>query len=209
MSTDIAIVDYGTSNLSSVKNAFDHLGRDSVITHDEKTIADARAIILPGVGAFGIAMAHIRERNLDEILMREVVEKGKPFLGICLGMQLVAKDSEEKGMNEGLGWVDAVVRRIPVGEELRLPHIGWNDLTIREGSPLFAGLGDDRNFYFVHSFSMVCDEKYIEATCEYGVPVVASVRKDNILATQFHPEKSHVNGRLLLKNFLNFMDKNA
>lgn len=198
----ITIVDYGMGNLSSVRNAFRHLGWAAECVNQPDAIAAASVVVLPGVGAFGRAMENLRALQLIEPLRRKVLEERVPFLGICLGMQLIARSSEENGQHEGLGWLDAHVRRLPVTSALRLPHVGWNDVQWRADAPLFSGVGEDKNFYFVHSYHVECDPQYIDATCVYGAPVTAAIRKENIVATQFHPEKSHVNGMTVLRNFL-------
>lgn len=200
----IAIIDYGMGNVRSLANAVEFTGHDAVITSDTQVIGDSRKIILPGVGAFGDAMSALRSRGLDEILYREVMEKKKPMLGICLGLQLLGKSSEEHGYHEGLGWIDADVVRFNSGQTLKIPHIGWNDIEIADPDPLFAGLKEnERVFYFVHSFYMKCrKESDVSACCEYGIQFAAAIRHENIVATQFHPEKSQDNGIHLLGNFL-------
>ncbi len=202
MTRSITIVDYGMGNLSSVKNAFVHLGRSVTLTSSAEDIKRADVIILPGVGAFGEAMQNLQALNLIDILTEKVMHEKVPFLGICLGMQLIADSSEENGFFHGLKWIEGNVRKIKAPQSFRLPHIGWNNVTVKEGSILFNDLGEDKNFYFVHSFHMNCDKDIIESTTEYGGEVTASIRKDNIFATQFHPEKSHVNGMKILQNFL-------
>lgn len=200
----IAIIDYGMGNVRSLSNAVEFIGYDVLVTNDNGKIADAARIILPGVGAFGDAMAAIRDRGLDEILHREVLEKKKPMLGICLGLQLLGTSSEEHGHHEGLGWLDSRVVKFEAGPGLKLPHIGWNDIYYSDPGPLFAGLKDnERSFYFVHSFYMDCNNPAdVLAECGYGVNFTAAIKHENILATQFHPEKSQDNGIQVLKNFL-------
>lgn len=200
----IAIVDYGMGNVRSLCNAVEYIGYDAVVTSDSARIRDAEKIVLPGVGAFGDAIRAIHARGLDEILNREVIEKGKPMLGICLGLQLLGKSSEEHGHHEGLGWIDAKAIRFDGSTGLKVPHIGWNDIDYRDADPLFANLKEnERSFYFVHSFYMECnDPSDILATCEYGTRFVAAIKHDNFLATQFHPEKSQDNGVQVLTNFL-------
>ena len=200
----IAIVDYGMGNVRSVCNALDFLGEEAVITADRQALARADRLILPGVGAFGDAMRQLRERQLVDALTREVREQGKPLLGICLGMQLLARCSSEHGDHDGLGWIDADVRRLALPDDtLKVPHVGWNDVTPTTCHPLFFGLKrGEFCFYFVHSFHVVCDgPAAVAATCDYGETFTAAVCRDNIFATQFHPEKSQDNGLQLLKNF--------
>ena len=204
MTMPVTIVDYGMGNLNSVRNAFAHLGRETVVSSSLKDLEQASTIILPGVGSFGKAMQNLRELHLIPVLTEKVMHEKVPFLGICLGMQLVVDSSEENGDFEGLKWIEGSVKRIKIPNSLRLPHIGWNDLDVKEGSFLFNGLGEDKNFYFVHSFQLQCDEDIIESTTEYGEKITASIRSNNIFATQFHPEKSHVNGMKILKNFLSY-----
>ncbi|MDD3269462.1 MAG: imidazole glycerol phosphate synthase subunit HisH [Syntrophomonadaceae bacterium] len=201
----IAIIDYGMGNVRSVFNAMEYLDYDSIISSDYSDIEHCSHIILPGVGAFAEAMKNIRKRSLDKILEQEVLYKGKPFLGICLGMQLLASSSEEFGVHDGLGWFKGQVLKLKAEEDgLKMPHIGWNDIKICKEHPIFKGLNQDTaTFYFVHSFHLNCkDENEQLAYCEYGEKFTAAIFRDNIVATQFHPEKSQDNGLLLLNNFV-------
>ena len=200
----IAIVDYGMGNVRSLSNAFQYLGCDVSVTADPAQLEDAERVVLPGVGAFGDAMLAIRERQLDHVLNRQALALKKPMLGICLGMQLFAKSSAEHGRHEGLGWIDAVIRRIDVERPLKVPHVGWNALHFPAEDWLFKGLRPaEANFYFVHSFQMVChDASDLLATTDYGGPITAVVRSGNLVATQFHPEKSQDNGLKLLANWV-------
>lgn len=203
----IAIIDYGMGNVRSVYNGVTYFGADAEITADPKVIDDATHLILPGVGAFGKAIHSLRRNGLAAILKRQVFEHGKPFLGICLGMQVLAGKSYEHGAHEGLGWLDAEVRRFTCADQgLKVPHVGWNSVDFRRRHPLFGNLKPTQNvFYFVHSYHMVCkNQEDILATCEYGYPFPAAVSRDNIWATQFHPEKSQDNGLQALKNFVNW-----
>jgi imidazole glycerol-phosphate synthase subunit HisH len=207
--SEVAIVDYGINNVRSVRNAVDYCGFNPVVTHDASAIADASHVILPGVGAFGDAMNNIRARGIDEILERHVREKGKPFLAICLGMQLLAQTSEEhadgNAPHRGLGWFDADIMRLqPDDPRLKIPHMGWNIVQKRRDHPVLANIREaDLAFYFVHSFAMRCnDESDVVGWAEYGQPVTAIVAKDHIVATQFHPEKSQDSGIELVGNFL-------
>lgn len=205
----IAIVDYGMGNLRSLYNAFCYLGEEVVITSVASQIESSDRIVLPGVGAFGDAMTVIRARGLESILFQQAIEFKKPVLGICLGMQLFARSSCEHGEHKGLGWLDAVIRRLDVPRPLKVPHIGWNDLHFSPDDWLFDGIRPGHaNFYFVHSYHMVCgDASNQTATVEYGGPVTAVVRLDNLVATQFHPEKSQDNGLRLLKNWVTWNPK--
>lgn len=200
----IAIIDYGMGNVRSLHNALQYIGCDAVITADSDKIRHAERIILPGVGAFGDAMAAIRARGLDEQLEADVHQGGKPMLGICLGMQLLARTSTEHGVHQGLGWLDATVERFDPSGGLKIPHIGWNEVDSLLDEPLFRGIRqDERNFYFVHSFHVRCSNQAdVIATSDYGGPFAAAVRHENVIATQFHPEKSQDNGIRVLENFL-------
>lgn len=202
----IAIVDYGMGNKHSVYNALKYIGVDPVITRDAGEIMKAERIILPGVGAFGAAMDNIRRFGILEILHEEVKIKGKPFLGICLGMQLLAEKGTEKGIFEGLGWMSGKIHKLQPGDDsLKLPHVGWNDIEIKQDVPLFKGLKKEKAFYFVHSYVFhLTDRNNLAAKSHYGVPFTAAVIKDNIFATQFHPEKSQKNGLMVLENFVNW-----
>lgn len=200
----IAIVDYGMGNVRSLRNAFEYLGQDVVITADPQELEAAERIVLPGVGAFGDAMTAIRGRQLESVLHHQVIERKKPVLGICLGMQLFAKRSNEHGKHDGLGWIDADIRRLDVQRPLKVPHVGWNTLKFSEDDWLFKGIRpNEANFYFVHSFQMVCSNPInVIATTDYGAPVTAAIRMDNVIATQFHPEKSQDNGLKMLENWV-------
>jgi imidazole glycerol-phosphate synthase subunit HisH len=203
----IAIVDYGMGNVQSVHNAFSMIGEDAEITADASHIVEASHVVLPGVGAFGDAMANLRERQLIEPLRVAVFERRRPFLGICLGMQLLARDSAEHGQHEGLGWLDATVERFDIDQsdrKLKVPHMGWNDVQWSRPHPVFAGLKPHEGvFYFVHSFHMRCNRASdVVGTASHGGEFVAAVAHDNIAATQFHPEKSQDSGLHLLQNFV-------
>jgi glutamine amidotransferase len=202
----IAIVDYGMGNLLSVRNAVEALGADAVIAKDPRAIRNAERIILPGVGAFGDCMRNLRASGLVEALEERVLDDKVPFLGICLGMQAMAGRGHEGGVHEGLEWIDGEVVRIETTDaKLRVPHVGWNEVTARDGSVLFAGIPRLPAFYFVHSYHMrPADASVIEATCDHGGQMVAAIRKDNLFATQFHPEKSQDHGLRLLDNFLSW-----
>lgn len=202
----IGIVNYGMGNLGSVEAAVARLGVESFISSDVVRLKDASAFILPGVGAFGKAMENLRRTGLDDFLGEHVLVKGKPLLGICLGMQLLATDSVEFGYNEGLGWIPGHIVPIPAGKGLPVPHVGWNQVEARQGEVLFDGIDQNSHYFFDHSFHYDCSEKEaVVATCDYGQPMVSALRKDHIFACQFHPEKSQRNGLKTLRNFFNYV----
>lgn len=205
----ILIVDYGMGNIGSVCNALDFLGGRYIVSNQKEDLAQTDAVILPGVGAFGAAMQNLRQLDLVDELTEQVVHLGKPFLGICLGMQLLAKDSVEQGYTTGLGWIDGHVFDMEPSGGLRVPHVGWNAVRVRQECPLFRRIDEDAHFYFDHSFHLECGEEWIAAACDYGDTYVAAVQKENILAVQFHPEKSQRNGLKLLRNFLNVVHATA
>lgn len=204
--SSIAIIDYGMGNLKSVSNALNHLGYSCHITNDPAHIRDSNIIILPGVGAFGTAMKNLRSLGLDSVLTEEVMVKKKPFLGICLGMQLIAETSDEKGSHSGLGWIKGKIKHLPE-TGLRIPHVGWNILNYKDESPLYQGLGKNPSVYFVHSYYMECNQELADAYSDYGLPFTVSVCQDNIHAVQYHPEKSHHTGLHILQNFLTYAEE--
>lgn len=198
----IAIVDYGLGNLGSVANMLKKIGVPARIAAEPAVLEEARALILPGVGHFDTGMRNLRSRGLEPVLRRQVLERGVPVLGICLGMQLLARRSDE-GQERGLGWIDADVRRFdfPAGTTLPIPHMGWNELEVAEPA-LFRGLEPRPRFYFVHSFHVVADrDSTVAAWATYGYRFAAAVRQAHVFGTQFHPEKSHRFGLAVLKNF--------
>ena len=197
----IAIVDYDAGNLKSVEKALIYLGQECVVTRDPKQIQQADKVILPGVGAFGDAMEKLRRFGLTEVL-REVAKKGTPFLGICLGLQLLFRSSDESPGVQGLGILDGEIVAIPPKEGYKIPHMGWNSLTIKEGAKLFEQVPQQSYVYFVHSYYLKADHpEDVAATTEYIVPIHASVEHENVFACQFHPEKSGDTGLQILKNF--------
>ena len=206
-SKTVVIVNYGMGNLRSVSNALGVLGYSPLISDDAEVIADADAYIVPGVGAFGEAMRNLSGLDLIGPLREQVLENQKPFLGICLGMQLLAEDSDEMGFHKGLGWIEGHVTRITA--DVRVPHVGWNDVAVKNGQPLFLNIESEPNYYFDHTYKLDCDPGVVSATCVYGGELTAAVQKGNIFATQFHPEKSQVMGLRLLRNFLNFVESSG
>lgn len=197
----VAIIDYNAGNLKSVEKALLAVGQESVITRDFRTILSADHVILPGVGAFGEAMAQLKQYELDKVIY-EVVDKKTPFLGICLGLQLLFEGSDESEGVEGLHVLDGQILRIPDKEGLKIPHIGWNSLQLQNNGRLFENMKEDPFVYFVHSYYLKAeDESIVKATCDYSACIHASVEKDNVFACQFHPEKSSEVGLQILKNF--------
>ena len=198
----VAIIDYDAGNIKSVEKAIDYLGEEAVITRDRDTILGADRVILPGVGAFGDAMDKLRTYGLDKVI-QEVVGQNTPFLGICLGLQLLFESSEESEGVEGLGILKGKVVRLPEESDLKIPHIGWNSLKYPNSGRLFTGIAEDSYVYFVHSYYLQAkDPSIVTATTEYGTLIHASVEQGNVFACQFHPEKSSEVGMQILKNFL-------
>jgi len=199
------VIDYGVGNLQSVVHALLFLGCNVFVSSNKLDLLNADAYVLPGVGAFGEGIKNLSKLDLITSLKDQVVYGKKPFLGICLGMQLLAEESGEKGSHRGLGWIPGSVQKLDA-EGLRLPHVGWNNVSIKKPYPLFGNIAGDQNFYFVHSYSMECDDNFVSATCYYGKDFVAAMQKDNILAAQFHPEKSQLNGLRILRNFVTYTE---
>ncbi|MCR5343964.1 MAG: imidazole glycerol phosphate synthase subunit HisH [Butyrivibrio sp.] len=198
----LAIIDYDAGNIKSVVNAFKFLGTDALVTRDPNEIMKADRVILPGVGAFGDAMRKLEEYKLTEVI-RDVAGSGTPFMGICLGLQLLFDSSDESEGVSGLGILRGKIKRIPDNGVLKVPQIGWNSLTYPNKGRLFKGIDEDSYVYFVHSYYLDADDKSIvTATTEYGTTIDASVEKENVFACQFHPEKSAEVGMEILKNFL-------
>lgn len=199
----IGVIDYGLGNLQSVAGAIEKLGHTPLISHYERELAAADKFILPGVGAFGDGIKNLKERGLIDVLSRWVLEEKKPILGICLGAQLFATESFEFGHHQGLGWINACVKRIEQTGDLRVPHVGWNEVKQSKNSPLFKEIPDGALFYFVHSFHIMChDSEDVCGVCDYGIELNSVIQHENIFATQFHPEKSQLHGLALLKNFI-------
>ncbi len=208
----IAIVDYGMGNLRSVQKAFETVGHRAAVTRDPRVIADASHVVLPGVGAFADCMANLEQYGLVEPI-RKAIASGKPFLGICLGLQLLFTESEEFGLHKGLGLLSGRVKKFPFGNgsapkangrggRLKVPHMGWNGVTVTREAPPLKGIASGEHVYFVHSYYVEPQDKSVVATTtDYGLPFVSSVWRDNIFACQFHPEKSQAAGLRIVKNF--------
>ena len=198
----VAIIDYDAGNIKSVEKALLHLGEEVMITRDREKILNSDKVILPGVGAFGDAMEKLRSYGLDKVIY-EVVEKKIPFLGICLGLQLLFEKSDETPGVKGLGILPGEVLRIPDKEGLKIPHMGWNSLKLQNDGRLFKDLPEEPYVYFVHSYYLkATDESIVKATTEYSTHIHASVEQGNVFACQFHPEKSSDTGLQILKNFV-------
>jgi len=200
----VMIIDYGMGNLKSVKRAFEECGASVFVSDDPKDLKEASHIVLPGVGSFADAMKYIREKNWIEEIKKAVSEDGIPLLGICLGMQLLASKGYENGENDGLGLIKGEVKRfIPVSEEVRIPHVGWNEIEKQQEDPLLNDIPNGTDFYFVHSYYFDAeDEKDVLAKTPYNGGFSSIVRNGNVMGTQFHPEKSQKYGFQLIKNFL-------
>ena len=197
----IAVIDYDAGNLKSVEKALKFLGEESCITRDHKEILAADKVVLPGVGAFGEAMGHLKKYGLDKVI-HEVVGRQTPFLGICLGLQLLFEGSEESSGVEGLHVLDGEILKIPDAPGLKIPHIGWNSLHLQNQGRLFEGVMEGAFVYFVHSFYLKAKEgQIVKASTDYSVDIPASVEQGNVFACQFHPEKSSSVGLQILRNF--------
>ncbi len=202
--TTVALIDYGMGNLRSVRNALEILGATAFIASTEADLQRADRAILPGVGAFGDAMKNLHERGWVGPLTTFAMEQKKPFLGICLGMQLLATTGTEFGEHKGLGWFDGVVRKLAVPVEIRVPHMGWNDVTVVQSTGLLQGVAPRATCYFVHSFAFeATDASVVTGTTEYGgTTFVSVIERENVFGAQFHPEKSQKHGLAILKRFL-------
>ena len=205
----IAIIDYGMGNLRSVQKAFETVGHQAAVTRDPRAIADASHVVLPGVGAFADCMANLEQYGLIEPI-RKTIASGTPFLGICLGLQLLFTESEEFGIHQGLGVLAGRVKKFPFGNghapqahgRLKVPHMGWNGMAIERAAPPLKGIASGEHVYFVHSYYVEPQDRSVVATMtDYGLPFVSSVWRDNIFACQFHPEKSQAAGLRIVKNF--------
>ena len=205
----IAVIDYDAGNVASVEKALRYLGEETVVTRDPETLFSAEKVILPGVGSFGEAMERLKEYGLVEPI-REIVRRNTPFLGICLGLQLLFEGSDESQGVEGLHVLDGQILRIPDQSGLKIPHIGWNSLHLQNDGRLFAGLEENPYVYFVHSYYLkAADEQIVKATTQYSTTIHASVESGNTFACQFHPEKSGTVGLSILKNFAKLQGGNA
>jgi len=197
----IAIIDYGMGNLRSVQKGFEKAGHEAIVTSDQSEVRRASKIVLPGVGAFEDAIAELRRRDLIKPVL-DAIESGRPFLGICLGLQLLFEVSYENGQHEGLGVLEGEVVRFQLPPEFSVPHMGWNQLAIRRRPPILEGIADGTYFYFVHSYYVVPRDSGVIATeTEYPTPFCSMIWRDNVYATQFHPEKSQADGLRVLKSF--------
>ena len=199
MNKKVVIIDYGMGNIASVQKALNFLNIDNIITNSHNDILDSSAIILPGVGSFNQGIKNLKNRNLDSLLTDEVLNKKKPFFGICLGMQLILEKGSEPEECEGLGWIEGEVKKIS-NVNLSIPHLGWNDIKVINEN-YYQNI-HDLNFYFIHSYQAILKNKSeIDSIVNYGSDIVSSLQKENIFATQFHPEKSQNSGLTLMKNF--------
>lgn len=203
----IAIINYNMGNIKSVENAFKKIGAEIKVTKSPGTIMNADAVVLPGVGAFGDAVKNLKELKLYDVI-KEVIYRNTPFLGICIGLQVLFEFGMEGGKNKGLGIFEGIVKKIPEG--VKIPHMGWNRLKIlNKKSRLLEGIKDGESFYFVHSYIAECEDKsIISSTAEYGVDITASIECKNTYGVQFHPEKSSICGLQILSNFINIVKTN-
>lgn len=198
------IIDYGMGNLGSVKNMIKKVGSNAIISSNPEDIMQSQKLILPGVGSFDQGMINLKQRGLLEVLNQRVLVEKVPFLGICLGFQLLSKSSEE-GQLSGLGWIEADTQKFnfDTSSNLKIPHMGWNEVCFKSPSLIFRNWQNEARFYFVHSYHVVCHDPYIiSSVSNHGYEFVSSIQNDNIYGVQFHPEKSHKYGMMLLKNFL-------
>jgi len=203
MPKKIVIINYNMGNLTSVANAIEYIGEKPIISNKIEDIKNADYIILPGVGAFKDGMKNINKLGITDTLKKQIIKEKKPLLGICLGMQLLAKEGYEGGLTKGLGYLKGKVIKFNFKDKsLRIPHIGWNEVNFKKDSPFLFNLKKSEDFYFVHSYYLIPEENIILGTCDYGREFVTCIQKDNIFATQFHPEKSQKPGLQILKNFI-------
>lgn len=202
----ICIIDYGLGNLASIYNAVKNINHKVVVSKNENDIFNSSHLILPGVGSFKRGMDGLKNNNLIDILTNQVLDKKKPFLGICLGMQLLLSRGMEDGNHKGLDWIDGKVSKLKSdSKNIKIPHMGWNEVNCLKKNNLFKGIADKSSFYFVHSYQVLPkDISIVSSTCSHGINFIASIEKENIFSTQFHPEKSHDVGNKILKNFIDF-----
>lgn len=204
----IAIIDYGAGNIQSVSKALRHIGCDCFITNKREEILSADGAVLPGVGSFGDTVDSLNKYGIKDAV-KEFIGSGKPFLGICLGLQLLFPGSEESEGAEGLGIFDGKITKIPAAAGLKIPHMGWNSLSVNKESRLFKGIEENPYVYFVHSYYLnAADKSIVAAQTEYGVTIDAAVESSNVFATQFHPEKSGNTGLRILRNFNDIVSQN-
>jgi imidazole glycerol-phosphate synthase subunit HisH len=197
----IGVLDYGMGNLRSICNAIEETGNDAVLVNSAGALDDLSHLIIPGVGHFRTAMAHLRQRELETVI-KAYIDSGRPLLGVCLGMQILAAAGTEGGAGEGLNLIPATVQPLSAGDALRIPHVGWNTVVFHRPHPVADGIKEGCDFYFVHSFAMQCEAADdVVATTEYGADFVSIVGRNNVLGFQFHPEKSQINGLQMLENF--------
>src|SRR3989338_251368 len=202
LANKIVIINYRMGNVASVQKGFKKIGAETILSHEKNDIENADYLVLPGVGAFGDGMKNLKELGLIEILNNRVLHEKTPFLGICLGMQLLATTGYEFAETPGLGWIKGKVIKLSVPEKFRLPHVGWDDIEIKRDTLLLQNI-PGQNFYFVHSYHLApYDASVVTSICTYGQDLAATIEKGNIYATQFHPEKSQTSGLMVLKNFL-------
>ncbi len=202
----VLIIDYGVGNHLSVTKALDYLGYAYSVSNSVADIQNYQSYILPGVGAFSEAMQNITSLGIVDVLKHEVLVNKKPILGICLGMQLLADSSTEGGLHRGLELIEGVVEKIePHNLNIKIPHVGWNEVIDHAENTLFSGIDSQSSFYFDHSYHFVCPENYILAKCQYGEKLISAVNKNNIYGFQFHPEKSFLSGLKLLRNYFNYI----
>ena len=201
----VVIIDYDAGNIKSVEKAIQHLGSEVVLSNDKNVIKSADRVILPGVGAFGHAMKNLKKYDLVETI-RDYAKSGNPFLGICLGMQILFDSSEEDMGVEGLSIVKGSIKKIPAKDSFKIPHMGWNNLTVKHETPLTEEL-EGQSVYFVHSYFTDVPKEYIDVTADYGIDVPAMIHKDNVYGAQFHPEKSGDVGLGILKKFIALCEK--
>jgi len=205
MSKKILIIDYKVGNYQSVENALNFLGYNFFVSDRKEDIENSEVYILPGVGAFSEAMNNLKKLRILDTLSREVLLNKKPILGICLGMQIMADYSEENGYYKGLGWIEGGFIKLEPKDNLRVPHVGWNNIKIIKKEPLFSKIEDGASFYVDHSYHFKGKKEYVSAACNYGFDIVMALQKENIFGVQFHPEKSQNNGLKLFRSFFDYL----